>query len=366
MTRSSTSANESPLQGSRAEPNLDILRAVAVLMVLGDHVSEMIALQTPALSIHPYNLIIGRLGVLLFFVHTALVLNHSMARMQLGSWEQIRSFYVRRAARIYPLAIACVAIVVAFEVPHLPWKEFEATWATVLTSVTLTTNLAYHPPVLVPLWSLPIEVQMYIALPIIYLIVRQRPLWVLALWCASLPIAWLQPVYLGRMSVLAFAPCFLSGVLAYTLSKQSAIKLPASAWPPVLSLISVAYVCTQGPNANMHYPPVQWGLCLLVGAVIPMFADSTARALNTAAAFIAKYSYGIYLSHCIAIWLGCVVLSHLPTWQQWTVAALTLCVLTGAGYHLIEEPGIKLGAKFARGRPAVLQSATVALNGIKQ
>lgn len=343
--------------GNSAEPNLDILRAVAVLMVLGDHVSEMLARQFLELSIAPYNLIVGRLGVLLFFVHTALVLNLSMERMRLVSWEQIRSFYIRRAARIYPLAIACVLIVVAFQVPELPWRQFNASWPTILTSLTLTTNLAYHPPVIVPLWSLPIEVQMYVALPIIYLIVRKRPFWVLGLWLLSLPVAWAQPVYLGRLSVLAFVPCFLAGVLAFTLDKRSAIKLPAAAWLPALILVSVGYVCAQGPNTNMHYPPVQWVLCLLVGALIPMFADSTSRALNTAAAFVAKYSYGIYLFHCIALWLGCVVLADLPIWLQWTVVAASLCVLTYLGYHYIEAPAIRLGSRLTSRRAAVLQPA---------
>lgn len=342
-----------------AAPNLDILRAVAVLLVLADHVTEMLALQNPALSIHPYNLILGRLGVLLFFVHTALVLNYSMERMHLVGWEQIRSFYVRRAARIYPLAIACVLLVVAFEIPPLPWAHFQATWATIFTSLTLTTNLAYHEPVLVPLWSLPIEVQMYIALPIIYLIVRKRPLWALALWCLSLPVAWIQPVYLDRLSALAFAPCFLSGVLAYTLSNQSKIKLPESAWLPILLLICVGYLCIQGPNTNIHFPPVQWLLCLLVGAVIPMFADSTAKTLNRVAAFIAKYSYGIYLFHVIAIWFGCVVLAELPIWLQWSATAVTLCVLTGLGYHYIEEPAIRLGARWASRKPSIAGSVEV-------
>jgi peptidoglycan/LPS O-acetylase OafA/YrhL len=58
------------------------------------------------------------------------------------------------------------------------------------------------------MWSLQLEVQMYLALPFIYLIVRGRPAWALALWFLSLPVAFLQPVYLGRLSVLAFVPVF--------------------------------------------------------------------------------------------------------------------------------------------------------------
>jgi peptidoglycan/LPS O-acetylase OafA/YrhL len=128
---------------------------------------------------------------------------------------------------------------------------------------------------------------------------------------------------------------FFEGVLAFTLSKQSRIKLPPSAWLPVLLLLSVAYLCALGPNTNIHFPPSQWLLCLVVGALIPLFADSTTKALNTAAAFVAKYSYGIYLSHTM----------------QWSVTSVALCVLTGLGYHYIEEPAIRLGARWASRRP---------------
>ncbi|WP_116812657.1 acyltransferase family protein [Steroidobacter cummioxidans] len=343
--------------GSNAEPNLDILRALAVLMVLADHVAEMVAIQNPGLSFHPYDLILGRLGVLLFFVHTALVLNCSMERTRLSGWNDIRSFYIRRIFRIYPLAIATVVLVVALQVPAMPWREYQVDFASILTSLTLTGNLLYTAPVQVPMWSLPIEMQMYLALPLIYLAVRGRPLWVLALWLLSLPLAWLQPTYLGRFNVIAFAPCFLGGVLAFSLAQRSQFKLPGWTWLPALLLIGAAYVLLQSRMQNIHFPPVQWLTCLLVGAIIPSFSDSTSQALNTASAFVAKYSYGIYLFHIPAIWLGCVVLSEASAWLQWTIAAVTLCVLTGAGFHLIESPAIKLGARLATRRPAVLQPA---------
>ncbi len=338
-------------QTGNAEPNLDILRALAVLMVLGAHVIEMAAIQNANLSIHPYNLILGRLGVLLFFVHTALVLNYSMARSHLAGWDEIRQFYIRRVFRIYPLAIATVALIVALEVPAMPWREYGASWASIVTSVLLMGNLLYIDPVEVPMWSLPIEVQMYVTLPIIYLIVRRRPSWVLGLWLLSLPVAWLQPTYLGRLSVLGFVPCFLGGVLAFSLSKRAEFKLPSWAWLPTLLVIGAAYIALQGRMQNIHFAPAAWLTCLLVGAIIPSFAESTAAGLNKAAAFVAKYSYGIYLLHVTALWVGCVVLADLPYWLQWTVAGITLCVLTGLGYHYIEEPAIRLGSRLASRRP---------------
>lgn len=336
-------------KGNSAEPNLDTLRAVAVLMVLTDHVVKMIAQQV-GFSIDPYNLIIGRLGVLLFFVHTALVLNYSMSRARLSGWNEIRAFYIRRILRIYPLAIATVVLVVVLQVPPMPWYEYKVDVASIVSSLTLTGNLFYLSPVQIPMWSLPIEMQMYLALPIIYLIVRRRPLWVLGLWLLSLPLSWIQPTYLGRFNVVAFAPCFLGGVLAFTLAERAKVKLPGWMWLPALLLVSVVYVALQSRMPKIHFPPVQWLTCLLVGAIIPSFADSTSKALNTASAFVAKYSYSIYLLHIPAIWLGCVVLSDAPYWAQWTITVMLLCALTALGYHLIEAPAIKLGARLVSRR----------------
>ena len=85
--------------------NLDILRSVAVSLVLLDHVLETMSAEHPALQFHPYDWCAGRLGVLMFFVHTSLVLNFSMARLRAGGLDLLRSFLVRRAFRLYPLSI---------------------------------------------------------------------------------------------------------------------------------------------------------------------------------------------------------------------------------------------------------------------
>jgi peptidoglycan/LPS O-acetylase OafA/YrhL len=345
------------LRDNSAAPNLDILRALAVLMVLAAHVTEMVAHQNPALSIRPYDLIAGRLGVLLFFVHTALVLNHSMERSRLAGWDDIKSFYVRRVARIYPLAIATVVLVVAVEVPRMPWLEYQPNTMSLLTSLTLTGNLINQAPVITPMWSLPVEVQMYALLPLIYLLVKGRPLWALGLWLLSIPLAWVQPTYAPTLNVIGFSPCFLAGVLAYTMSKRAGLKLPGAAWLPALVALGVLYAVLQAPTP-VDGSPLQWLLCLAVGAAIPMFAESTAESLNRGAAIVAKYSYGIYLSHIPAIWIGCVVFAELSIWLQWVIAAASMCALSWLGYHLVEEPGIRLGAKWAGRRAVVVQPAT--------
>src|SRR5690348_17981788 len=76
------------------ERNLDVLRAVAVLLVLVDHLLTIWDVYPQVVTRWE----LGRLGVLLFFVHTSLVLMSSLER-EGGASGWVRAFYVRRADR---------------------------------------------------------------------------------------------------------------------------------------------------------------------------------------------------------------------------------------------------------------------------
>lgn len=323
--------------------NLDILRALAVLLVLVAHSLDTLMVQLPYLQISTISGNMGRLGVLLFFVHTALVLNYSMERTRLAGWDETMVFYVRRFFRLFPLAALTVLVAIAMQSPPMPWAEFEmpGLWS-VISNLTLTTNLTLAQPTLSPLWSLAVEAQMYVTLPMIFLVVRKRPGLALAIWVASVPFAWLQPQISERLNTLAYVPCFMGGVLAYTLSGQRKFRLSSKYWLPALIVLCATYMTVQS-FLHIRFMPTGWVTCLALGAGIPLFVDSTAARLNQVAAQIAKYSYGIYLFHPIALWFGCVHLD-LPFGAQWAVAALMLTAMSVAGYHWIEKPAIDYGA----------------------
>ena len=63
--------------------NLDLLRAIAVLLVLAQHVGSKMHIEHIAWA--PTRCPLGLFGVLLFFVHTSLVLMYSMERSGLGA-----------------------------------------------------------------------------------------------------------------------------------------------------------------------------------------------------------------------------------------------------------------------------------------
>ncbi|MGH9692964.1 MAG: acyltransferase family protein, partial [Bryobacteraceae bacterium] len=174
------------MSAGRGSSNLDFLRALAVLLVLGSHVLLVFGFPWEGTAIGAA----GRLGVLLFFIHTSLVLMMSLARLEKSRGGLAARFYIRRAFRIYPLVIVTIFAVVTLQIPKSPVTGFHVPDAEELWSnLLLIQNVTGARSLLSPLWSLPYEVQMYLALPLLYLLGKRirKPLALMVLgvvWCS--------------------------------------------------------------------------------------------------------------------------------------------------------------------------------------
>ena len=370
--------NESPNQsGARHyqprpdfSANLDILRSVAVLLVLVDHAFNFAIKRHHLQGWGDYSAIAGRLGVLLFFVHTSLVLNFSLARIPASGWELFRTFMVRRVFRLYPLSILCVLLAVAFGVASTPDMNSvpRPGWGVILSNLTLTVDLFNYPVVLMPLWTLPIELQMYVAMPFIFMMLgtARNPRVALGLWILAAALAWTQPFFARWLPVVDFGPCFIAGTVAYSLTGLYTKRIPSFLWIPFLLTLLYGFVIIQqdAPEgyANM---PLQWILCLVLGLAIPLFHDSRLAAVNYVASRIARYSYGIYLFHTIALWVGCTVLAGLPEFLQWVTALGLLSVLSIGSYHLLEKPAIDFGIRLTTPLPPSSQTPPSLASGTR-
>lgn len=330
---------------------LDVLRAAAVLCVVVNHV--VLAATPPP---NPRWGWLGRVGVLIFFVHTALVLMGSLERSGGTRAGWIFRFYVRRAWRIYPLAIAAIIMALALHVsPHLvvmgyPPPEFSARdEATVLSNMLLVQNLFQKPNILGVLWTLPIEVQMYLALPLCFVVARRSVRAVLLLVLAGMAVAlasrWVMPATtLWRLNMLAFVPCFLAGVLAYALLRRSVAPRfsPRNTLLAFAALILAFFLVA---HARYESLALQWMFCLTLGTVIAHGREIAASALSRVAHVIAKYSYGVYLLHQIALWIALVKFGAMPHVVQWMLFAVVMVALPWGAFHLIERPGIVIGQR---------------------
>jgi len=336
------------------ERNLDLLRATAVLLVFADHIISAIGRDSGSWN---WNWALGRLGVLFFFVHTSLVLMSSIERggTTMG-W--VRRFYVRRAFRIYPLAIFVILIAAVFRLPtHVTSTGSDMarnypSLATLVSNLLLVQNLAGARDMQGVLWSLPLEVQMYLLLPLCYVVARKRSRemagLVLAFFAAAIVMQ--SPLVnhvpgLWRLSVFTFGPCFISGVLAYHLLRRAKFaKAPSWTWPLVVALVATFFALMH-PRAER--PDLGWWPCLLLAFAIPAVREMPASWVTSASHAIAKYSYGIYLVHVPILWIWLRVIPGVATPLRWTGVAISILVIPVVLYRLIEEPLLRYGSSLA-------------------
>jgi peptidoglycan/LPS O-acetylase OafA/YrhL len=314
--------------------NLDLLRASAVLFVLFDHTALYVGIRSIGALDMEW---LGRLGVLFFFVHTCCVLMMSLERHRGKGF--FAHFYLRRIFRIYPLAVAAVLATMVHDIGRLnAWG-----WA---ANFLLVQNLTYSNNAFTALWSLPLEVQMYVLLPFCFLLARRlKSVWpLLALWCSSVALAFLQPHITGRASLLRFIPCFLPGVISYVLFIRNTAKLPAWLWPVTIATLTVGFEM---------YPNWEWSawlVCLALGLTMPLFRQISNTNINAVALNVAKYSFGIYLSHTL------LLAGMRPTFKTLPLYLLAVAVVSVATYRLIEQPMISLGNRMLR--PATARKLT--------
>ena len=165
-----------PIKSSARIPALDGLRGVAILLVLLCH---SIFEFHPTSRVLSSMLVVGRLtwsGVDLFFVLSGFLIGGILLDAK-ASPHYFKTFYVRRAYRILPLyAVVLALFSLRYIAPHnspgslgtfsyssIPWASY-ATFTQNFWMVMLGT---FGPGALAATWSLAVEEQFYITIPLL-------------------------------------------------------------------------------------------------------------------------------------------------------------------------------------------------------
>jgi peptidoglycan/LPS O-acetylase OafA/YrhL len=293
-------------------------------------------------------------GVIIFFVHTSFVLMGSLERLQRdaqSNWQLLTGFWCRRFFRIYPLAILFVVLIALFRIPADPGAVYEwVGWRAFFSNLALTQNMTYDYNILGVLWTLPLEVQMYVMLPGLYSAVRGRRRYVsLGLWVLSVVLALVMPAISERLDVFRYGPCFTSGIVAYDLIRNKSWRwaLPAWVWPIGIA----AAILLFGPHDNLHLGlKIQraWAVSLLLGVLYANVREGSYGVLGPVLHWIAEHSYGIYLSHAIVMGFAFFTLSGAPMWVRILVLVAGSIGVPALLYVAIEKPLILVGGHVAR------------------
>lgn len=352
--------------------NLNLLRSMAVLSVVSSH------LWSACVDFHVCagNVIVTRFfhnlgftGVTFFFVHTSLVLMLSMHRAP--DAHRARNFVVRRAFRIYPLCWAAILLVLTTGLTDTSMNGLFR-WRNIAANLLLVVNLdKSHGSVSImgPLWSLPLEVQMYLVLPLFFVALR-RYQWlgtVFLIWLGSTLLAIVVTQMQFHNTGAIYPPMFISGMVAYRLlirqqSQPDHRALPSWGWPLlVMSLFMLApLLIGSGRPFSPTGAIVNSCNCFLLGLAIPSFHELTSGWVVRPAEQIAKYSYGVYLFHVPAIIFCFRFLPGLPIALKIPASLALTALMSFVAFHAIEDPMIQLGKRLTSASPPVHSAAQVA------
>ncbi len=344
-------------------PQLDGLRAIAIGLVGIEHFGG------PWLREH-FPIGAGALGVHLFFVLSGFLITRNLLfRLERASaGEVIRRFYIGRAVRLMPAYYLTLLALFALGVPEV--HDF------ILWHLTYTSNYlaAMGGPLLV-FWSLAVEEQFYLLLPLLILLFRRDTVQVglfligIGFLLRSLVLATsidrfaFELSIFGNFEILGFG--VLSGALAYAAFKRGSHLQAGPSWR-WLALVCLAFQCLAwyvwGNGILRHVT-----FNLTVGIFFAWLVVQAAAELPGLLAwfshyrfvrFVGKISYGIYLTHVffLKIFHSSAVIERfgtIPLWAQGLIAlVLSLCVPT-VSWFLMESPLLKLKERVLEGKDTI-------------
>jgi len=354
-------------------PSFDGWRAIAILLVLGDHMVYTSFFPQDRLGWISY-IGSGDLGVRIFFVLSGFLITFLLiGEADRNGRVSLSSFYARRALRIFPVYFAYLAVLGGLAVAGL-YHDVAGSWVGCLT---FTRNMVGRgDSATVHFWSLAVEEQFYLIWPILFgcLCLWKRKgvylgvLVCLIVLCPFLRTFWMSSEHgatlldriLGPRSILMYADSLAVGCIGAWLARRLPTggpwKTSCNLW--LLAALGVIvytrYLEITLPGTFTHVvkglvPSLQaWAIlaALWLSAHPSAF---TYRALNwKPVVWIGLLSYSIYIWHFLFVsyFMG-PAFHDLPThrWNVWVLPAIALAALS---YYGLEMPLVSLRKHFRR------------------
>ena len=358
-------------------PNLNGVRFIAAFWVIVHHIEQYKEKfgYDNQLFYTRFIRLIGPLSVFLFFVLSGfLITSLLLVEKERTQTINIKSFYMRRVLRIWPLYYLTVFLGL-FVLPHIPYLNISGETELIQVDFTeklilyllilpnVVTGVFKHIPYLSQNWSIGVEEQFYYFWP---WVIRQtkasRLLIVMIIFfllfyiTRSLTVLYMPEIglwkYLNEFIKSLRITCMILGAIgAYFTYFQLNSKFVQLIFHVgfqvflygtlILMLIFGVYL----PGVNQEVYALIFTLILMNLAKNP---DSILSLENPVFNYLGKISYGMYMYHTIAVVIG-VKISHSfgnSNFVSYPISYILTIIMSGLSYQYFEKPFLKIKDKF--------------------
>jgi peptidoglycan/LPS O-acetylase OafA/YrhL len=359
-------------------PNLNGLRFIAAFLVIIHHIEQIKSIYKMEnyWETIPFIRIIGKLGVILFFVLSGFLITYLLLTEERSFKDiSIKKFYIRRILRIWPLYF--FIIILAFLVlPNinffiLPGHGKEIIYNNLILKLilyavflpNLVLSLSWVVPYASHTWSIGTEEQYYLVWPVLLTVFKKHRLALMG---------FIIFLYLGFMEFLAshysdsipyksvittFWSCFnidcmaIGGFFAILLfQKNSLLKflLNRFLFYAVIALTLILLI----KGVNIPYVHTEF-YSVLFGIIILNFAANQNIKIsleNRILNYLGNISYGIYMYHPIGIVLALktgLLVNCTTNWLLYPLSVLSTIIIAGLSYRYFESVFLKFKSRFS-------------------
>lgn len=353
----SLSFESSASHSAKYRPDIDGLRAIAVLAVVFYHVGFT-------------SLRGGFVGVDVFYVISGYLITALLARDLSEGRFSIVSFYERRMRRIFPALFAVLFFCIAVAVLLLDPREMASFGKEMCAATFFVSNIYFwssaHPlgyfdstvssQPLLHTWSLSVEEQFYVLFPITLFLIfrwarRRVGLWLLLLTILSFALNLWTTAHWLVFAFYWFPPRAWELLIGALPAVKAIPPLPTRAAREAAGLVGVALIAAAVFLPLEHFPfPGYIALLPCLGTWFVIYAGEAGPSITRTAlsfrplVFVGTISYSLYLWH----WPIIVFAGHQPFHPMRKVEILIAFVLAFVSFEYIERPFRGSTSSFSR------------------
>ncbi|QEC75067.1 acyltransferase family protein [Mucilaginibacter ginsenosidivorax] len=364
------------------KPELDVLRLCAFLFVFFTHRMDLAPID-PAQYYWGYHIsLTGVFGVPLFFFLSAFLITELLSKEQEYSGKiNVKSFYTRRILRIWPLYFTFFFGMVL--VTHLSDKFgyispgtqlafslFSGNWY-----ITFNDWLPSYP--INPLWSISVEEQLYILLPLMVFFTGKRGLKLFSF--LALLAAYVTIIYYAQNPTKGFSGEWTNSFVQFQFFAAGILlSVYLKGWQPQWNVVTRVAIFIAGlicwllasiacevhadaPHLATVPQAIAGWMLILTGVMLFFFSFYGSQSKNMPAplVYLGRISYGMYVFHITIFWLVYQIFKDelaafstmigLYEWKNdvgFVIAFLVTVIISILSYTFFEKPFLRLKTRF--------------------